>query len=180
VISLPRPRSASATCPAVNPAGGHSANCGTRQGWLNQRLGKTSASPELGFDPDNRSKRITTSSRTRTVTHLVNRLLPIPKCCYNNYGMGTPSPEGSDLRPTPRPRPRLSAGNQRAQVNNIVHRHVSHRTSRHLPWEYDGPRLHQYTSPRCINRAVVVLPRAGEHLVVYTKSFDIRTWLNQF
>jgi hypothetical protein len=33
----------------------------------------------------------------------------IPRCCYNNYGMGDPSSEGSGVRTSPRPR--LSAEN---------------------------------------------------------------------
>jgi hypothetical protein len=92
-MSPPRPSSASATCPTANPAGGHSANCGTRQGRLNHRLGKTSASLEQGSDLDNRSKGITTSFGIGTPTHPVSRLLPIPQCCYNNYSMGDPPPE---------------------------------------------------------------------------------------
>jgi hypothetical protein len=140
VTSPPSPSSALATCPTTNPVGGHSANCGTRKGRLNQRLRKTSASLEQGSDLDNRIKGITTSSGTGTLTHPVSRLLPIPKPCYNNYGMGDPSPRGLGIRPTPRPR--LSAGNQQTQVNNAVQRHVTHWTPRHLPWEYDGPGLH--------------------------------------
>jgi hypothetical protein len=132
-MSSPRPSLASATCPTVNPVGGHSANCGTHKGRLDHRLGKTSTSPEQGSDLDNHSKGITTSPSTRTLTHPVSRLLPMPKPCYNNYGMGDPSPRGSGVRPTPRPWPRLSAGNQQAQVNNAVLRHVIHRTPRHLP-----------------------------------------------
>jgi hypothetical protein len=79
----------------MNPAGSHFANYGTRKGRLNHRLERTSASPEQGFDLDNRSKGITTSSGTGTLTHPVSRLLPIPKPCYNNYGVGIPSLGGS-------------------------------------------------------------------------------------
>jgi hypothetical protein len=135
-----RPSSASATCPTANPAGGHSAHCGTHQGRLNHRFGKTSASPEQGSNLDICSKGIPTSPSTGTLTHPVSRLLPIPKLCYNNYGMGDPSPGGLDVRPTPRPR--LLAGNQQVQVNNAVHCHITHRTPRRLTWEYDGPWLH--------------------------------------
>jgi hypothetical protein len=136
-----RPSTTLVTCSTVNSPGGHSGNCDTRHGRLNHRLRKTSASLEQGSDLDNHSKRITTSPGTGTLTHPVSRLLPIPKPCYNNYGMGDPSPGGLGVRPTPRPRPRFLAENQQAQVNNAAHHHVTHRT-RHLPWEYDGPRLH--------------------------------------
>jgi hypothetical protein len=55
--------------------------------------------------------------------------------------MDNHSPRGSGVRATPRPRPRFSAGKQQAQVNNVVHHHVTHRTPRLLLWKHDGPRL---------------------------------------
>jgi hypothetical protein len=128
--------------PHHESVGGHSANYGTRQGRLNHCLGKTFALPKKGSDLDNRSKGITTSPGTKTLTHPVSILLPIPKPCYNNYGMDDPSPGGSDVRPTPRPLSRPSTGNQQAQVNNVVHHHVTHRTPIHLSWEYDDPGIH--------------------------------------
>ena len=51
--------------------------------------------PKLGSDLDNRNKGITTSLDTGTLTHLISRLLPMPKPSYNKYGMGDPSPRGS-------------------------------------------------------------------------------------
>jgi hypothetical protein len=130
--------------PTVNPAGDHSANCGAHQGRLGHRLGRLlpRSSRALTSDLDNRNKGITMSPGTGTLTHPVSRVLPTPKPCYNNYGMGNPSPGGLGVRPTPRPRPWLSAGNHQAHVNNAIHCHVTYRTPRHLPWEYNGPGLY--------------------------------------
>jgi hypothetical protein len=55
-ISPPHPSSASAACSTANPISGHSVDRGTRKGWLNQRLGNTSTTPEQGSDLDKRSK----------------------------------------------------------------------------------------------------------------------------
>jgi hypothetical protein len=46
VLSLPRPSLSPATYSTTNTAGDHSTKCGKRQGKLDHRLGKTSASPE--------------------------------------------------------------------------------------------------------------------------------------
>jgi hypothetical protein len=86
--------------------------------------------------------------------------------------MGIPSRGGSGVRPTPRPR--LSVGKHQAQVNNAVHRHVTHMTPRLLLWKHDGPRLKQRTSPRCINRAVVAPPKGRRTLGSFPPVF--RYW----
>jgi hypothetical protein len=75
----------------VNPTSDHSTDCGTRQGKLNHRLGKTSASPEQGSNLDIRSDGFPMSPSTGTLTHPISRLFTIPKPCYNYYGMGIPS-----------------------------------------------------------------------------------------
>jgi hypothetical protein len=46
---------------------------------------------------------------------------------------GQPLPGGSSIRPTPRPLTWLSAGNQRAQVNNAVHCHVGLQNAKTSP-----------------------------------------------
>ena len=76
VSSPPRPRSASASCSTVNPIDDHSVKCGARQGKLDHRLGKTSASPMLGSDLDICSKGHPMSPSIGTLTHPVSRLLP--------------------------------------------------------------------------------------------------------
>jgi hypothetical protein len=81
------------------------------------------------------------SPNTGMLTHPVSRLLPMPRSCYNHYGMGIPSLGGSGMWPTPRPWPLLSAGILQAQVNNAVQNHVTHTTPRHLLWKLDEPRL---------------------------------------
>jgi hypothetical protein len=164
VPPLPRPSSASATYSTVNPVGDHSANCGTRQGKLDHRLGKTSALPEQGSDLDIRSKGLPTSPSTGTLTYPIRRLFTVPKPSYNHYGMGIPSLWGSSVRPTPRPRPRLSVGKQQAQVYNATQSHVTHKTPRQVPWEHDTPPAQQRTSPRCINREVIT-PLSGRRIL---------------
>jgi hypothetical protein len=119
--------SASATCSTTNPAGDHSANYGARQGKLDHCLKKTSASPEKGSDLDICSEGLPASPSTETLTHPVSRLLPMSRPCYNHYGMGIPSPEGSGVWPTPRPHPQLSAGKQQAQANNAMQGRVIHK-----------------------------------------------------
>jgi hypothetical protein len=134
VPSSPRPSSASATCCTTNLVGDLCVNCGARQGKLDHRLGKTSTSPELGSDLDIRSEGLPMSPSTGTLTPPVSRLLPMPRPCYNHYGMSIPSPEGSGVWPTPQPRPRLLAGKHQAQVNNAVQGRVIHRAPRRLTW----------------------------------------------
>jgi hypothetical protein len=130
-----RPSSASATCSTANPSNNHSVNYAVHQREHDHLLKKTSTSPELGSDLDICSKRHMTSPNTGALTHPVNRLLPIPRPCYNHYGLGIPSPRASGMWPTPWPwpRPRLSPGKHQAQVNNAVQGRVTHRTLRHLP-----------------------------------------------
>jgi hypothetical protein len=133
VSSPPRPNSSSATCSTVNPADDHSTNCGARQGKLDHRLGKTSASPEQVSDLNICSEGLLVSPSTGTLTPPISRLLPMPRPCYNHYGMDNPSPGGSGVWPTARHRPRLSEGKQQAQVNNAVQGRVIHRAPRRLP-----------------------------------------------
>jgi hypothetical protein len=79
------------------------------------------------------------SPRTGTLMNPVSGLLPIPRRYYNNYGMGDPSPKGSGVRPTPRPLPRLLVGNQRTQVNNVVHHHVGLQDTKTTPLRIRRP-----------------------------------------
>jgi hypothetical protein len=91
-MSPPCPSSALATCSTANPAGDHSANCGTRQGKIDHRLGKTSVSLEQGSDLDIRSEGITTSPSTETLMHPVSRLFTYTKALLQQLRYGHPLP----------------------------------------------------------------------------------------
>jgi hypothetical protein len=92
------------------------------------------------------------SSRARTMTHTVSSLWPIPRRCYNHYSMGGLSLGGSGVRTT-RSLPRLSTGNQQAQINHsLSSRRLA--DTRASPFEC-STRLHCGHSPSCLNRAVV-------------------------
>ena len=49
---------------------------------------------------------------------------PIPRRCYNHYGVGELSLGSSGVQTTPRSRPRLSTGSQQARINCAIRRHV--------------------------------------------------------
>jgi hypothetical protein len=151
----------------VNPADDHSINCGACQGKLDHRLEKTSASLELGSDLNIRSKGHPTSLNVGTLMRPVSRLLPMTKPYYNHYGMSTPSPRGSGVWPTARPR--LSAGKQQpARSCHTEGAKTSPRVARRPPAQ-------QRTSPRCINRTVMTPPR-GKGEIVGSFSHVLRYW----
>jgi hypothetical protein len=85
--------------------------------------------PHLSLAPASTSvvKDIPTSSGKGRLTRLL-AALPHTTPCVNHYGMGDPPVGGLGVKPTPRPRPRLSAVNPQVQVNNEVQGHVIHRT----------------------------------------------------
>jgi hypothetical protein len=94
VLSPPRPSSASATCSTANPAGDHFASYGKRQGKLENRLEKTSASPERGSGLDVRSEGLPTSSSIGTLTLPVSRLFTHTEALLQQLRYGHPLPWG--------------------------------------------------------------------------------------
>jgi outer membrane receptor for monomeric catechols len=78
-----------------------------RQGKLDRRLGKTSASPEQGSDLDIRSEGIPTSPSTGTLTHPVSRLFTHTEALLQQLQYGHPFPWG--LGRTANPSPSASA-----------------------------------------------------------------------
>jgi hypothetical protein len=172
-MSPPRPSSASATCHTANPAGGHSANCGTRQGRLNHRLVKTFVLSEQGSDLDNHSKGITTSPSTGTLTHPISRAFTHTESLLQQLRYGQPLPWG--LGRTTNPSASASALSRKSASTSQQRSAPSchSQDAKIYPLGIRRPPAQQHTSPRCINRAVVVPPRRRRTLSSFPPSLSV-------
>jgi hypothetical protein len=171
-MSPPRPSSASATCSTANPAGDHSANCGTRQGKIDHHLRKTSASPEQDSDLDIRSEGITTSPATGTLTHPVSKPFTHIEALLQQlrYGHSLPWVLGRTANPSvsapARSRKSKSSSQQRSASS-------CHPQDVKTSLETRRPPAQQRTSPRCINRAVIAPPRDTRTLSSFPPSISV-------
>jgi hypothetical protein len=141
-LRLARAQSRPPTIPRISqtttpPNYGAPPNCGTRQGTIRLtpredcRLDQAGALILINVagNLDIIPCQDTDAPRKQTLTYTQR--------CYNNYDMGSLSLGGSGVQTTPRSLPRLSTGNQQAQLNSTVHRHVGLQTKGHLSFEYN-------------------------------------------
>jgi hypothetical protein len=172
-----------ATCSTANPANNHSVNYGVRQGEHDHLIGKTSASSELGSDHDICSRGHLTSPNTRALTHPVNRLLTIPRPCYNHTVWASPL---LGARACGQPLG-LGLGSQREKTGSSQQhsaRSCHPQDAKTSPLEERRPLAQQHASPRCINRAAMTPPRGqAKHFVVFSclsvlalASISLGTW----
>jgi hypothetical protein len=154
----------------MNPTGGHFVNCGTCQRRLNHRLRKISALPEQGSDLDNRRKGINnygmgfypyrSAVTTTTVWVTTTTVWATPPLGART----TTNPSTSALALS-----RKSASASQ-QCSTPSYHSQDTKTS---PFGTRQARASWHTLPRCINRAVVVLPKARRKLSSFPPSRSV-------
>jgi hypothetical protein len=186
--SLPCQSSASATYYAANPVDGHYAKL-----WHTSRDGSSNT---LGGLLPHPSGALTSISAIGNLDVIPRKdvderrkraFSPYPGIVTTTTVWAASPPGARAYGQTRRPRPRLSAGNQLALVNNAVHRHVGRQGARTSLLRIQPRRASLRISPSCINRAREFLQgetdrQAGhsdKHCLLHPV-FDIVTCLNQF
>jgi hypothetical protein len=149
VISPPRLSSASATYSTVNPAGGHSTDCGTRQG-----MAQPNASGRL---PPRPSRALTSinAAGNHDVTSSKDDEAPCKQAFYPYHGVVTTTTEWAIPSPRARAYGQLLGRCLTSQQETSGYKSTKQctitsacRAPKRLPFEYNDSRLHSIHSLR--------------------------------